>query len=101
MRKTREEVLNEVIDLMQELAADWDYSRPLTPETGLFFDLGFESLSVVVLGTAIQERYQRETPFAALLADVGQREVRDLTIGELVDFVCRHLDLQSVETEAR
>jgi len=80
-----------VLRMLQELADDWEYSKAVKPQTGLFRDLGFESLDAVVLGTAIQEHYQCVMPFAELLADVGQREVRDLTVGELVTFIETHL----------
>lgn len=80
-----------VLQLLQELSRDWEYSKEITGETGLFADLGFESLDAVVLGTAIQEHYQRMMPFAELLADVG-RAGRDLSLGELVTFISTHLD---------
>ena len=84
-------VLADVLTLMTEMADDWEYSGTLNAETYLFGDLGFESLDLVVLATAIQERYGR-LPIPELLADIGQRELRDLTVGELVSFVCTHRD---------
>lgn len=86
-----QEVADYVCNLLGQLARDWDYSQAIGPDTRLFADLGFESLEAVIVGTAIQEHYQREMPFAELLADVGQREIRDLTIGELVEFVDKHV----------
>jgi len=87
----RQHITVYVLQLLQELSRDWEYSKEITGETGLFADLGFESLDAVVLGTAIQEHYQRMMPFAELLADVGQREVRELKIAELVAFVETHV----------
>ncbi len=97
MRPGRKEIEAYVLTLLQELARDWEYTAAVGGETGLFSDLGFESLDAVVLGTAIQEHYDRPMPFAELLADVGQREVRDLTVGELVGFVEAHLAAQAQE----
>jgi acyl carrier protein len=57
----------------------------------LFTELGLESLDAVVLGTAIQEHYQVQMPFAELLADIGEKQ-RDLSIAELADFVSQHLN---------
>ena len=94
MRPPREEIEAYVMKVLQELARDWEYSGEVGETTGLFRDLGFESLDAVVLGTAIQEHYDRPMPFAELLADVGQREVRELTVGELVRFVETHLAAQ-------
>lgn len=92
MSATRQEILGYVLGLLQELVRDWDYARPVGPETHLFSELGFESLDAVVLGTAIQEHYQRPMPFAELFAGLGQREVRDLSVAELVEFIGAHLD---------
>lgn len=86
----RDAIRSYVLQTLEELSRDWDYSSEITENTGLFGDLGFESLDAVVLGTAIQEHYRCVMPFAELLADVGQRQVRELTIGELVSFVETH-----------
>jgi acyl carrier protein len=86
---TEHQVLNTVLNIMNQLASDWEYSEPITSETYLFGDLGFESLDLVVLGTSLQERYGR-LPFAELLADIGQRPLQDLSVGELVQFISQH-----------
>lgn len=90
---TDAQVLDDVLALMSQLAGDWEYSGTITPETCLIADLGLESLDLVVLGTSIQRRYGR-LPFAEFLAEIGQRPVeeRDVSVGELVAFVCRHRD---------
>jgi acyl carrier protein len=90
MSPTRDEIEQYVLTTLQELARDWDYSRPLDGRTQLFSELGFESLDAVVLGSAIQDHYQRAMPFAEMLADLG-RSGRDLSVDALVDFVARHL----------
>jgi len=92
MTAGRGELLDYVLRTIEELSRDWDYSRPVGPESLLFTELGLESLDVVVLGTAIQEHYKFQMPLAELLADVGQRERRDLSIAELVDFADRYLN---------
>lgn len=88
---TDAQVLQDVLTLMVQLADDWEYSGPLNENTYLLGDLNLESLDLVVLGTAIQERYGR-LPFAEYLAEIGQRPVekRDVSVGELVEFICRH-----------
>jgi acyl carrier protein len=79
-----------ILSTIDELSRDWDYSEPVTTETGLFAQLGLESLDAVILATSIQEHYGTQMPFAQLFAEVGERQ-RDLTIGELVEFVQPHL----------
>jgi acyl carrier protein len=91
MSRTREAIMADVLNLLHKLASDWEYAGAVVPGTRLFADLGFESLDVVVLGTALQEQYQRAVPFAQFLAEVGQRDVRDISVGELVDFFYTHL----------
>jgi acyl carrier protein len=91
MTPSHAEIEAQVITMLGEIARDWEYSAEVGPDTRLFRDLGFESLDAVVLGTAIQERYQRPIPFAELLAEIGQRPVPELTVGELVSFVELHV----------
>jgi len=90
MRPSRQEILQYILETMEELTKDWDYSEPVKPESLLFTQMGFESLDAVILGTAIQEHYQTQMPFAELLSELGEKQ-RDLSINELVDFVDRHL----------
>jgi phosphopantetheinyl transferase/acyl carrier protein len=90
MRPSRQEILDYLLQKMGELTQDWDYPDPVSPESRLFTELGFESLDAVVLCTAIQEHYQTPMPFAELLAEIGQQQ-RDLSIDELTDFVDTHL----------
>jgi len=97
MTTPRDKIQTYLTTLLQELARDAAYTLDVDADTGLFSDLGFESLDAVVLGTAIQEHYERTMPFAELLAEVGQRKVRDLTVGELVRFVETHLSTAAQE----
>jgi len=98
MRPSRDAIFVRVRELLEQLVQDWDYARPVGPDTLLFSELGFESLDAVVLGTTIQEEYQQSMPFVELLADLGQHR-RDLSVGELVDFIDTHLSREA--TEAR
>lgn len=99
MKASQQEILDYLLSLLQELAKDWDYSRAVCPDSLLFSELGFESLDAVVLGTAIQEHYHREMPFAALFASIGEKEIHDLSIAELVQFVDIHLDSKIGENQ--
>jgi acyl carrier protein len=89
--RTREQVLAEVLDLLNSVVGDWEFEGAIAADTRLFADLAFESLDLVVLGAKVQEHFGQTFPFPEFFADIGQREVRDLTIGEWVDFVARHL----------
>jgi acyl carrier protein len=88
----QEDILTDVLKLLNELARDWEYSGEITPDTWLFGDLGFESIDAVILASFVQDRYGRPFPFPQLLAEIGQRPVKDLRIGELVGFIRQHLN---------
>jgi acyl carrier protein len=68
-----------------------EYSAAIGPETRFFADLGLASIDAVVLGETLQSFYGRSLPFGDLMAELGRREDRDLTIGELVEFLHRNL----------
>lgn len=68
-----------------------DFSGLIAPETRFFGDLGLASIDAVVLGEALQRHYGRSLPFADLMAELGRRAERDITLGELVAFLRRHL----------
>jgi acyl carrier protein len=87
----REYILTDVLNLLKEMSRDWEYSGEITPETFLFGDLGFESIDAVILASFVQKHYGRPFPFPQLLAEIGQRETRDLRIIELVTFIHQHL----------
>ncbi len=70
-----------------------EYSDPITPETRFFADLGLASIDAVVLGEELQEFYGQSLPFADLLAELGRREDRDVSVGELASFL--HGNLKS------
>ena len=68
-----------------------EYSDAITRSTRFFADLGFASIDAVVLGETLEKRHGRKLPFNQLLAELGQRQAEDFTVGELADFLTRHL----------
>ena len=68
-----------------------EYSGRIDAETMFFADLGLASIDAVVLGETLQERYGRPLPFGELMAELGRRADRDLTLGELAAFLSKHL----------
>src|SRR5215470_9810287 len=91
MGKSREDIKQDMLKLLRQLAEDWEYEGEITPETRFFTDLQLASLDVVVLGASIQEYYEQVLPFADFYAEVGRRQTRDVTVGEWVDFIFQHL----------
>ena len=100
MIASQSQVMAEVLEMLGQLARDWEYSGAITAETWLFEDLAFESLDIVVLGASLQEKYGMHMPFAEFLVEVGQREVRDISVGELVEFVQQQIENAATEGTA-
>ncbi len=69
-----------------------EYGGRITPETWFSADLGLASIDAVVLGETLEEHYQRPIPFNRFLSELGARQVRDVRIGELADFLHRELN---------
>jgi acyl carrier protein len=97
----RDTVQAEVLDLVNELAGDWEFDGEVTPDTYFLRDLGLESLDLVVLGTSIQYKYG-PLPFAEYLAEIGQRPVeeRDLRVADFVDFITTSLQALPAQQDA-
>jgi acyl carrier protein len=91
MTYTREQILAEVLELLSSVARDWEYEGPVGANTRLFADLAFESLDFVVLAAKVQELFGQTFPFPEFFAEIGRRDVRDLTVGEWVDFIERYI----------
>ncbi len=83
-------ILADLAEILSEFQGR-EYSGPITPETRFFDDLGLASIDAVVLGEQLQEHYGQSLPFADLLAELGRREDRDLSVGELVVFLQKNL----------
>lgn len=83
-----------ILDDLAEMLRDFqgrEYSDPIDRHTRFFGDLGFASIDAVVLGEALEKRYGVKLPFNQLLATLAQQGAEDLEVGELADFLTRHL----------
>ena len=89
--KTKQNVSEQVLALLTQLASDWDYSAEISTETYIFSELGFQSLDAIILGNSLQEEYGQPIPYAELLSNIGQRSFTDITVGEWIDFTYRHV----------
>jgi acyl carrier protein len=87
---TESEILADVARILSDFQGR-EYSGPIDRETRFFADLGLASIDAVVLGETLQEHYGRPLPFGELMAELGTRADRDLSIGELADFLARNL----------
>jgi acyl carrier protein len=87
---TESEILADVARLLGDFHGR-EYSGPICTQTRFFADLGLASIDAVVLGENLNRHYGTTLPFADLMAELGRRTDRDLTIGELVAFLRRSL----------
>lgn len=90
---SRESILKDMTHIIKDMTSDWDmgYSGNIGSDTHLIGELGFESIDVIYLVTAIEGRYkQRNLPFEKVIMGDG-RYRDDFTLGEVVDFLHMHL----------
>lgn len=92
MNAVSDRYVQQLAALLKDFTQDWDRASddPITCETRLFADLGFESIDIIQLIVAIQEEVvKKNVPFDTLMMKDG-RYVDDLTVGQIAD----HLALQ-------
>ncbi len=87
---SRTEILD-VVSTVLERDLGVQSSSAIDEHTRFFADLGLASIDAVVLGERLQEHYGRPLPFNELMAEIGRRTQRDLSIGELVAFLAANL----------
>lgn len=85
-------VLENVMKVMGDLADEWEYSGPITPNTRFFADMEVRSLDFVILSTAMVKLYGR-LPFDQFYTELSESppEEREVTVREYAEFVRRHL----------
>ena len=85
----RESIQAGLTAILEEMTQDWDtgFTGRIGPDTSLMHDLTFESIDIVMLIVAIEERFGRKgLPFEELLM-VDGRYVDDLRVREIADFL--------------
>jgi acyl carrier protein len=87
---SRTEILDDVIAILSDQIGI-KFLSPIGEETLMFADLGLASIDAVVLSETLQRHYNRLLPFNELMAQIGRRSERDLSIGELITFLSAHL----------
>ncbi|MBX3413402.1 MAG: acyl carrier protein [Pirellulales bacterium] len=87
---TSEQISTDVVTLLQNFPGR-EYPEAITPETRFFGDLGFRSIDAVVLGEMLEKHFGGSLPFHELLAVVNATGEQDLTVGQIVAFLERHL----------
>ena len=95
-RRNEQQIFNDLYQILQQMDDDISLSDDFFPESRLVADLGFESIDIVVFCTTIEGHFQQQFPFARFLAEVGQRDERDIRLEEIVELVCLHQQEESM-----
>ena len=81
----------DLLHIMRQLREDWDSSGEINDYTGIFRDLGFESIDLVALGSMLEEHFNRTLPFAEFLTKAREDHVEDITVGAMLEFLVVNL----------
>jgi acyl carrier protein len=87
---SRTEILDDLVAIISDQLGV-RFSSAIDENTRLFADLGLASIDAVVLSETLQKHYDRSLPFHELMAEIGTRTERDLSVGELIAFLVKHL----------
>jgi acyl carrier protein len=90
----QETITRELIDILKFMTSDWDmdFGGEIGPQTRLVEDLYFESLDVVQLVVAIEQRFNRRDLSFEKLLMVDGHYVEDLTVSEIANFLFEQLN---------
>jgi len=82
-------ILKGVVEILEEMTKEWDtgFSGRIGPDTSLMNQLTFESIDIVMLIVAIEERFGKKgMPFEELLM-VDGHYVDDLRVSQIAGFL--------------
>jgi acyl carrier protein len=68
-----------------------EYSGEIGPSTLFFGEMGYASIDAVVLSEKLEEFYGCKFPFGEFIAELRERNVDDIAVGELASFLHKHL----------
>jgi len=83
--RSRQSILASVISTIESIVQDWDLDQPITAETRLVADLGFESIDLIQMVAALEQEFGRPNFSFADLLIVDGRYVDDLTVGRIAE----------------
>jgi acyl carrier protein len=89
---TRDQVRTDLIGILKTAREDWDNSIVVTDDTGIFRDLGFESIDAIGLSSALEDHFGAVLPFPEFMAKAREMQAQDITIKMLLDFLMHNLE---------
>ncbi len=84
------EVLAEVARMVREvIGEEWAQDVPIEMGTSFARDLELESIEFVALAEKLKGRFGARVDFAGWLAGMELKQIIELKVGELVEFIVR------------
>ncbi|MEQ8787395.1 MAG: phosphopantetheine-binding protein [Pirellulaceae bacterium] len=90
MNRTYDDVLADLAQMLANFEGK-EYSGEIGAQTQFFGELGYASIDAVVLSEKLEEFYGQKFPFHEFIADLRERDVDDIEVGRLAEFLHRHL----------
>lgn len=85
---SRDHVRDELLTILTNIRDDWEGSAAeIADNTGLFGDLGFESIDAIALGNELEDHFNRALPFVTFLTQAREEHWTDITVGRLTEFL--------------
>jgi hypothetical protein len=87
---SREQILSDLAGLLRNYQGR-EYSDPIDGRTRFFGDLGLASIHAVDFAQLLERYYGRPFAFQEFLSALAQRQLDDLELNELVEFLYREM----------
>lgn len=80
-----------LIGVLRDMVKDWDLDREIDAQSKLVKDLQFESIDIIQLVVALEERFHRRNLGFSELLMIDGRYVDDLSVAQIVKFLARKI----------
>jgi hypothetical protein len=87
---SREQVLRDLAGLLKNYQGR-EYSEVIDGRTRFFADLGLTSIHAVHFAELLERHYGRQFPFQEFLSALVARQVEDLELNDLVEFLYQQM----------
>lgn len=87
-----QDVLEEIARMVRDvIGEEWADDVPITLTTSFAHDLELESIEFVALAERLKEHYGKGVDFAGWLSGMELKQIIELRVGQLVEFIVRCL----------
>ena len=88
-KSSKEDILKNIVGILGDMTEDWDmdYSGGINADTRLIGDLAFESIEIVQLMVAIEQKFNLKNIASEKLLMRDGHYVPELRVSEIVNFL--------------